>query len=230
MDAPSLSLFDYYTAFLSVVLGLAVTDMAVSLHRLMVARRRVRWGPLAVLGPLAVFTLILAHFLRLWRGGVPMEAVSYYQVAIGTLYTLLLFLLAASSLPDEVPADGLKLEDWYMGNRGYLFGIAALLQLWDGGLMLFHIVWDHLRIGEGSTPEEWATFARFMAAAGVCGVLMRTSNRWVHGVALVALLAVAHFGYSGWVLRYPEAATTRQVEAPWERGPAATPPAPVPRR
>ena len=53
------------------MLGLAVADMANSLHRLMVARRRVRWSPLAVLGPLAVFTLILAHFLRLWHGGVP---------------------------------------------------------------------------------------------------------------------------------------------------------------
>ena len=139
----------------------------------------------------------------------------------------MLFLLAASSFPDEVPAEGIDLERWYLGNRAYLFGLAAVLQLWDGGLMLFHIVWGHYRIGELPAWAEWFTVARFLGAAAVCGVLMRTANRWVHGAALVALLLVAHFGYGGWVLRYPEASTTRPVDAPWERGTSAPAPAPA---
>jgi hypothetical protein len=46
---------EYVAAFASIILALAVTDLATSMHRLLRARKRVRWHWL----PLAVALLIL---------------------------------------------------------------------------------------------------------------------------------------------------------------------------
>lgn len=204
MEPPILSLFDYYTAFLSVVLGLAVADMATSLHRLLLNRRVVRFRVIPLLGALAVFSLVLAHFLRLWNGGVPMSEVSFYQLVFGTAYVLILFLLAASSLPDSVQSEGLDMEDWYFGNRGYLFGLACVLQLWDGGREAWHIVTAHVLSGEAAPVPELLVFARFAGAAVFCAALARYGGRVWHFVGLLILLVTIHFGFSTWTLRYPE--------------------------
>ncbi|HET9337212.1 MAG TPA: hypothetical protein VFO12_12490, partial [Sphingomicrobium sp.] len=54
--------FEYITALVAVVLGLAIADMATSLHKLLRNRRRVRWDWVA---PLAAI-VILVEIFNLW--------------------------------------------------------------------------------------------------------------------------------------------------------------------
>lgn len=63
----SIDLFAYLAAFVSVVLALAISDLVQSFHRLLRARRKVRWSLTALLAALTVFMAILEEFFGLWR-------------------------------------------------------------------------------------------------------------------------------------------------------------------
>jgi len=65
--ATSLDLFAYLAAFVTVILALAVSDWLQSLHRLLRARKRVRWNIVAILAGGLVFLAILEEFFDLWR-------------------------------------------------------------------------------------------------------------------------------------------------------------------
>ena len=109
--------FEYITALVAVVIGLAIADLATSLHRLLRQRKVVRWdwvSPLAAL-------LVLAELFNLWwrwRGftGTTTAEVLPYFVAL-----ILIYLTASITLPDEVPEEGLDLRRYFDENRSYFW-------------------------------------------------------------------------------------------------------------
>src|SRR6185295_13176874 len=118
---------EYVSAFASIILALAVTDLAMSMHRLLRARKKVRWDWLV----LAVALLILLGtvqywwtFFEIWNfpGRFSLGRFLPYLVTL-----LLLFFVACAALPDEVPAKGLDLETYYFENRTYFWSLFALL-------------------------------------------------------------------------------------------------------
>lgn len=122
----SLDLFAYLAAFVTVVLALAVSDWLQSLHRMLSARRRVRWSPVAVLAGCLVFLAILEEFFDLWRlAGV--ERFTYVDLLALMLPPIVLSIAAMTVFPDEIPADGLDLGEYYMENRRLVY---LLLSLW----------------------------------------------------------------------------------------------------
>jgi H+/Cl- antiporter ClcA len=64
-----LSPFEYLLALVSILIGLAVADLSSSLHRLLRARRRVRWDWLPLAGAFLVILLILEFWWNLWPRG-----------------------------------------------------------------------------------------------------------------------------------------------------------------
>jgi len=58
--ATSIDMFAYLAAFVSIILALAVSDLVQSLHRLLRARRRVKWSLTALIAALTVFGLVNA--------------------------------------------------------------------------------------------------------------------------------------------------------------------------
>ena len=54
--------FEYLLPLISVIVGLSITDLTTSLHRLLRARRRVEWDWL----PLATALLAVALVLNVW--------------------------------------------------------------------------------------------------------------------------------------------------------------------
>ncbi len=97
--------FEYITALVSVVVGLAIADMMTSLHRLLRNRRRVRWDWVA---PLAAL-VILVELFNLWWSWRGFKGDSLADLAPYFLALVLLFLTASATLPDEVPEQGV---DW----------------------------------------------------------------------------------------------------------------------
>ena len=201
MTLPQANLFDYFSAFVSVVLGLATADIANSLHKLLIARRRVRWSPLPLLSALVVFTLIIAYFLRLWDKGLTITEVSYYRVALEAAYVFLLFLTAAATLPDEIPAEGIDLQAWYMGNRAYLFWLAAVVQVWNLVDFVLHFP-EHAVKGEAVPMGDWMAVGQAVAALILTVVVARTARPWLHGIAFVLILILAHFGFRDFSIGY----------------------------
>jgi hypothetical protein len=93
--------FEYLLIFAAIILGLAVTDLATSLHRLLGARQRVKWDWLAPLAALLALLVILVHWWTWYRANTLASGLTFEQYLLVIVSTVLLFLMAAAALPDE---------------------------------------------------------------------------------------------------------------------------------
>jgi hypothetical protein len=173
---------DYLSTFVSIVLGVALADLATSLHRLLRARSLVRWDFLAPMAAFGAMLVIVMGWWELYDNFAGRVALGRFLMVLLSL--LLLFLLAASALPDEVPAEGIDLRAYYLDNRTYFWGIFALF-------LLSTIVTDIRDAGAGG----WRAIlleARFKVLfMPLACWLMWTRQPLVHGAVLVAMMLVA---------------------------------------
>lgn len=178
---------EYVSAFASIILALAVTDLATSMHRLLRARTRVRWAWL----PLAVALLILLATVQFWWTFFVLWS-ARAQFSLGGflpdfLTLLLLFFIASAALPDEVPSQGLDLEAYYFDNRIYFWTLFTLLVVSTTVSTILH------RATATTTPGEvmrWIFESGNVPVLAIAAVLIATGKRWVH-MALVLFMLVA---------------------------------------
>jgi hypothetical protein len=178
---------DYVSVFNAIIIGLAVADLAMSFHKLMRHRERVRWDWLI----LAVVLLVLLNLVSvwwvtlLWYGGAKDMSIAAYLPDLAIL--LILFLASAAILPDDIPAEGLDLRAFYLSNASYFWTLWVIL------VVLVIVV-----LGPRYLPNtDWQTFVReeipnFAFLLGAI-ILARTSRYWVH-VAIVMIM----LGYTVW--------------------------------
>ena len=151
----SLDLFAYLAAFISVVLALAISDWLQSLHRLLRARKKVRWSLTAILAACLVFLAILEEFFGLWRlAGV--ERFTFVDLLVLIVPPILLSMAAMAVLPDDVPDSGIDLAEHYMDNRRLLY---LLLSLWVFGLFLR--LTDLFKVATGKEASSLELMAMF---------------------------------------------------------------------
>lgn len=178
---------DYISVFSAIIIGLAVADLATSFHKLMRHGERVRWDWLII----AVVLLVLLNLVAvwwvtlLWYGEIKDMSIAAYLPDLAIL--LILFLAAAAILPDEVPAEGLALRDFYLSNSSYFW------TLWSILVALVIVV-----LGPRYLPNaDWPTFIREEIPNGLflggAIILARTKRYWVHAVIVLAML-----GYTVW--------------------------------
>ena len=180
--------FDYLLTFVSILFGLAVVDLAVSLHRLLRARSRVRWDWL----PLMVGGLVLLLILEFWwsfhHTGQAELWVRYGAFLLLALILLNLFLLASAALPDEIPAEGLDLRVYYSDNQRLFW---LLFALYVALTMVSQLVVAYVGGGlSDADPGRWAL--ALLPNAGLVAVALSlafTRQRAYHGAVLLLLLA-----------------------------------------
>lgn len=95
--------FEYLLIFAAIILGLAVTDLATSLHRLLGAKQRVKWDWLAALAAVLALLVILVHWWTWYSATTLASGFTFEQYLLVIVSTVLLFLMAAAALPDETP-------------------------------------------------------------------------------------------------------------------------------
>lgn len=190
--------YTFLLPLVSVLVGLAVTDVAKSLHVLVRARRRVRWDPL----PLAAsFVAVLTTFNLWWRFASSGDPTPYLTLG-GFLplaaQLLVLFLLNAAALPDEVPADGLDLRAFYESNARVfwtLFAVHVVLLMATRAVRLW--------MGIGTEDVSMEVHVLNALTLVVFVVLAVVRRRWVHAVAVPLLAVLALTGWSGLSLASP---------------------------
>lgn len=109
-------LFSYLSAFVTIVLAVAISDMIHSTHRLIRARAKVKWDALPLVFAAIVALFVLTEFFALWTRFNVSEVTMprlLWLLATPTIFTL----LAYSVLPDEVPREGLDLTAFYFSER-----------------------------------------------------------------------------------------------------------------
>ena len=185
-----MSAFEYTSVLASIIIGLALVDILISLNRLIRAGGSVRWHWAAPIAALLVALTIIQIWWSIYR---PQDA----PMTIGQFLPLLvelviLFLLAAAALPDDIPPGGLDLKLYYDRNGPYFWSLftAAL-----GWLILVEGA-ETLANGEDVGRLLEARLVD-LAALGVFASLIFVRRLWWHAIAFLALAT----GPIGWLSR-----------------------------
>jgi len=122
-----MSVIEYVSVFVSIVLGLAVAELGGSFHKLMRARRRVQWDWMS----LALAFVMLLEVVQFWWLSYDWYARSselrVVEFLPNLVLLLLIYLMAAAVLPDEVPEEGLSLRQFYIESARYFWGLVLAM-------------------------------------------------------------------------------------------------------
>ncbi|HET7230236.1 MAG TPA: hypothetical protein VFJ16_09550 [Longimicrobium sp.] len=182
-----MSPFEYVLPMVSILIGLAVGDLSLSLHRLLRARRHVRWDWLPLAAALLVLLLILEFWWAFYGMGRAEVWTRYWGFLILGAALINIFLLASAALPDTIPDDGLDLAAYYHENRRYFWVLFALFTVLALVLDLLVEV-DATNVATGPLrAAPTLAFAALMLSLGF------VESRRYH--AVVVLLLLAFFGW-----------------------------------
>lgn len=189
-------LFSYLSAFVTIVLAVAISDMVQSTHRLIRNRKFVTWDARPLAFAAIVSLALVSEFFSLW------SRMAVDHVTMGRLLWLLatpaLFaLLAYSALPDECPQEGLNLTEFFRTERGpwvILFGTISIL--------------DFARGAEETLMRGWP-FGPFIGHSVLLygplfvalAIIYFANRRLWSWIGLTMLGAVMAWGVSGWTIR-----------------------------
>ena len=173
--------FEFLLLFAALLLGVAVTDLATSLHRLL--GRQVRWDWLAPLAGLVAFLKIVTQWWT-WYGLALFSKALTWEMFLSTLASsILLFLMTAAALPDSAPpGEVIDLRaHWAKVHRRY-WTLFLMHWLLVGGLRVYA---SYLT----NTPmiSPWPPG---LVVVPACVLLILFSNRWLQTVGLVGFWAI----------------------------------------
>lgn len=179
---------DYIATFASILFGLAVTDVAYSFHRLLTARRRVRFHWL----PLLVAAWVTLNLISTWWGYFGAFARSDTSVAGFLPFAvsmIFLVLIAAAVLPDDVP-EKLDLEEFYFDQHRYFWG-----------MFVIYLGWIALREWLVRPDEvNYGMLVAMVPTVVAMGILAWTRRKWVHSVLVPLIVAKAVWLWLPWRL------------------------------
>jgi len=172
--------FEYLLMFAAVILALAVGDVTVSLNRLLQAGKQVKWDWLAPMAAAVAFLKIVTQWWG-WYGAEPMAAGITFGMFVGVLSgAVLLFLMAATTLPDGIEEAGVDLRKYYEEvHRRFWLLFAAHWVVATGVTIWIEVAVEGERFGL-NTP----VYLIVPVAVG----LAFWWNRWVHTVGLAGFL------------------------------------------
>jgi hypothetical protein len=181
--------FEYITALVAVIIGLALADIATSFHRLLRHRKTVRWDWVALLAAL-VITAELFHLWWRWRGftGTTMGEVAPYFVAL-----ILIYLTASVTLPDDVPEGEFDLGRYFDEYRGYFWFVYTTY------VAVILLLLSIRRLDQGMSWRELWSINYFDVPWIFVGYgMIFVRPRWASGLLLLVTLAWLLWGLGSW--------------------------------
>lgn len=175
--------FSYLSVLLSIILGLAVTQVLLGFRGLLQSRARVRlyWPALAWAG------LLLVIYVQAWWAMFGLrthQEWSFAAFALVLAQTILLYMLAALVFPDFPGDQPVDLREHYFAHHDWFFGLAAL-----GGIV--SIAKDLVLDGRWPEPLNLAFHAVFIVTAAIAA-LVRNELYHKAGVAGAAVLITCY--------------------------------------
>ena len=103
--------FEYAAIFYGILVALAIEAVAANFHRLLAAGKRVKWHWMAPATAVNASLVTLVEFWTLWlRRNESSGSYSFLLFLPFAISLVFMYLSAAATLPDEVPADGLNFQ------------------------------------------------------------------------------------------------------------------------
>jgi hypothetical protein len=166
-----MSIEEFLLAFASIVVGLGLSDLLHSLHRLLRAGRKVKWDWLTLaFAALAVFIAVtLWWFSFYWLFNV--RSVTMVTFLPKLLFLCVGFLMMAAALPDEIPNEGIVLRDFYMSSRFHRWSLVFVLVLLNI-VLLSWTAWSSFV----ESARDWPLFI----SAALAAASSRSTRVWLH--------------------------------------------------
>ncbi|HEX5239350.1 MAG TPA: hypothetical protein VFW39_12915 [Sphingomicrobium sp.] len=188
---------EFVSVFISIIIGLAVADLLISFHRLIRVDARVKWYWLV---PALAFYMLLV-IVNFWWGTywsfAGLRSLSMGAFIPTLLSAIALFLLAAAVLPDETVQDGLDLKAWYVRNAGHIWvlafiGLSLVMLVEFRGEIAGIVARGHsspMQIARAYLGQEWDNLLSLIAYAA----LIFTKRLRIHeAVVVLSLLDMAY--------------------------------------
>jgi hypothetical protein len=188
---PEIRAFEYAIGVFAVLIGLAIADIATSFHRLLRSRLAVKWDPLALIAALYALCMAIYMWFDLWgvRNFAATRHFVFYLLLFAQLFVL--FLVAASSLPDEA-GDSTDLREFYAANRRQFWLLVVLFQVGYVGAGFYFVG------GMIAKLPMWVSavlIVQMIAPLALAIALLATKSRVVHYIGLGLLFVVMFFHY-----------------------------------
>lgn len=176
---------DFAIGLMTIITGLALADMVISAHGLLMNRRRVEWDWLALLAAAFIFLLIVSSWGISYKT-MGNQAINppLWLFVIGLSQIIPLYLAARASLPDAVDEKGLSLANHYAEIRRYFWSSVAFTYLMFVAYGLYAFG-PAVLLGDYFSPS---------AQLVMMAVLIAVPNRRVH--AILVPLIVLGFSYN----------------------------------
>ena len=188
--------FEYAMGLFSVLIGLAVVDVATSFHRLARVRKSMKWDPLTLI--VALYTLCMAVYMWFDLWGVRHFTAArrfFVYLSLVALF-FVLYLAAAASLPDEATTD---LRTYYEGNRRYFWTLITVFQVGYTafGFFLYFTV-SNTSGNDLANAQPWVAAALLtlmalptLVSAGL--ILLKSRSSHYIGVGMLFSLMLIHY-------------------------------------
>ncbi len=195
MATQNVTLFQYLTAFITIVLAIALSDMLMSAHRLIIARKRVKWSVVPLIAAAFVFLNVLSEFFSVWYAA-DVKAVTFQYLVLLVLVSGAAAMAAFAALPDEVPADGLDLWASYLDRRVYLYIVLILDMVGDMGRYTLFYFGAH-----GAMPPSLRVFLGDAVAIALFAILAWSKDRRVHAAVLLLVFGYVYYAFVGGTIK-----------------------------
>ncbi len=192
--AAPLQPFEYLLILLSIVLGLAIADLCVSLNRLLGAGARVKWDWLAPLAALLAMEMVVTRWWLWFADAGLLRNVTYAMYLVLILTGVLLFLLAAAALPDEVGDEGVDLRAYYATTaRRFWLTFAAYWVVGNAAGLWMRVEILHFDLGKLS---PWSALVLLIPGAAVVVAFARSRRLHAFVLLTAALFYLTQWGAS----------------------------------
>lgn len=179
-----MSLFEFTFALSAVILGLALTHIAATIHKLLLAGKRVQWAPEPVLLTLIVLLVIVSVWLAAWFDRSE-ATVTMGQMLLQVAKLLTLYVAAASCLPEPAGTEPVNLRDYYDRTRLLSFGSLIL------SLLLFLVY--GIAIHGLPSPMTFGIAVNMLLYPTLYASLIFVRKRWFNILVLGFIIV-----YYGW--------------------------------
>jgi hypothetical protein len=193
------SLFDYMAAFVTIVLAIALSDMLMSMHRLLVARDRVRWSAIPLGAALFIFLGLISEFFSI-RIFANVATVPFAYLVLLVCVSGLISMAAFAVLPDDVPPEGLSLWASYLKRRAQVYILLALGLAGDSARFIADAALSN-KFRSAWAPANAQLYGIEIVEIGIFIVLAWRKERWVHGVGVTLVLLLMMQNLLSWNLR-----------------------------
>jgi len=173
---------EYILVLVSIVLGLALTDLAFSTHRLIRRRADVKFDAASILAAMLAAYLVFANFWGDYGHYRTVTSASLWATLPNLAILFVNFLIAAAALPDKWEG---KIDLWQ-------YYLATRRQFW-----ILIVIGTLLALVYNVLNQRLLPLSGYVSAALVVAlatILCVTERRWLHVGLLCTLLAMLVFG------------------------------------